>query len=56
MAFWVKDITGTAATNNITVTPNGTDTIDGVNASITINENAAARMLISDGAAAWYIL
>jgi hypothetical protein len=55
MAFWVKDITGTAATNNITVNANGSDTIDGA-ASLVINEDSAARMIISTGGTAWYIL
>jgi hypothetical protein len=55
MAFWIKDITGTAAANNITVSPNGADTIDGA-ASLTLNENSSARMLMSDGVSKWYVL
>lgn len=51
----IKDVSGTAATNNITVTPNGSDTIDGA-ASLTINENFAARWLMSDGSSKWYVL
>ena len=56
MAIWIKDITGTANTNNISITPNGGDTIDGANATYTIDENYASRMLISDGVSAWYVV
>lgn len=56
MAFWVKDITGSAATNNISIVPNGADTIDTVAATLTINEDSAARMIVSDGATSWYVL
>ncbi len=56
MAFWIKDVTGSAATNNISVVPAGSDTIDGVAATFTINENSAARMFVSDSASAWYVL
>lgn len=52
----VKDESGSAATNNITITPNGTDKIDGVNASITISENYAARGLMSDGTDNWLVI
>ena len=56
MFFAVKDITGTANTNNISVSPNGSDTIDGVNATYTIQENYASRMLVSYGVSAWYVI
>lgn len=56
MWFTIKDISGQAATNNISVAPNGTDTIDGVNATATINETYASRVLISDGVSAWYLI
>lgn len=55
MWFMVKDIDGTAATNNITVSPNGSDTIDG-GASLTINENYAGRSLMSDGVSKWFVV
>ena len=54
MAFWLKDVTGTAGTNNITVTPDGADTIDGT-ASLVINENSSVRGLVSNGTSAWYV-
>ena len=54
--FTIKDISGQAATNNITITPAGVDTIEGVAASFTLNENYASRMLMSDGVSAWYIV
>ena len=58
MAFWVKDINGQADSNNITITPNGSDTIDGGagGASLTMNEEYSSRMLISDGVSAWYVV
>ncbi len=56
MAFWIKDITGTADSFNISIVPDGTDTIEGVAATWVINEQFAARMLVSTGGTAWYIL
>ena len=56
MWFGIKDINAQADTNNITVSPNGSDTIEGVNANYTINEEYASRMLISDGVSAWWII
>ena len=56
MFFAIKDITGTAATNNITVAPNGGDSIEGVAGNYTINEGYASRMLMSDGVSAWHII
>ena len=41
----IKDEGGNAGTNNITVVPNGTDKIDGVNASFTINTNYGVTRL-----------
>jgi hypothetical protein len=57
MAFMIKDITGSAATNNITVTPNGTDQIDnaGAGVSFTISENSALYGFVSDGTSKWYV-
>lgn len=56
--MWVgiKDVTGSAATNNITVSPDGSDSVEGVAGDYTIDETYASRMLISDGVSAWYIL
>lgn len=52
----VKDASGLAATNNITITPDGTDTLEGVNSSYTIDANRAAVGLISDGVSAWHVV
>ena len=46
--FLVKDSTGTAATNNITVTASGTDTVDGAGTYI-ISSNYGSAMIISRG-------
>ncbi len=51
----IKDANGTAATNNIAVTPNGTDDIDGVNAAVTLNTNRAYITLYCDGTD-WHII
>ncbi len=56
MAFYVKDRVGSAASNNITITPNGADTIETVAASWTINEAFGSRMFISNGVAGWFVL
>jgi len=55
--MWVelKDVTGDASTYNITITPNGGDTIDG-GANHVINEDFGARVLMSDGVSAWYVV
>jgi hypothetical protein len=42
----ISDYANTAATNNITITPNGTDKIDGVNASYYFATDGAAITLI----------
>jgi len=49
----IKDVSNNAAVNNITITPNGTDTIDGVNASIVLNSNNAAVHCIVTAANKW---
>jgi hypothetical protein len=51
----IKDANGTALTNNIAVTPNGTDDIDGVNAAVTLNTARAYITLYSDGTD-WHII
>ena len=49
-----KDITGSAASNNITITPNGSDTIEGESGSLTINQAYNSVLLYSDGARQWF--
>ena len=51
--FAIKDISGQASTNNISVVPNGTNTIDGVNATKTLNDNFGWTFFISDGVSNW---
>jgi hypothetical protein len=51
----IKDEDGSAVANNITITPNGVEEIDGVNAPLTIGSNYAAVELYSDGAH-WFVL
>lgn len=52
----IKDISGAAATNNITITPNGSDSIDGVVGSFLVDANYESVNLISDGISAWYVV
>ena len=56
MTVIVKDMDGEAQANNISVAPNGSDTIDGSNSTYTIDWNNAAVWFISDGSSAWYII
>lgn len=54
--LWVvKDEAGTAATNNITINANGSDTIDGAS-SIVINNNYGSLALYTDGVSKWFTL
>lgn len=51
----VMDESGGAWTNNIEVAPDGTDTIDGVNASVSITEDYGCVQLICRNGA-WFVL
>ena len=51
----IKDSVGDAATNNITIAPNGSEKIEGVAASYTINSNYASVIVVCDGTN-WYFL
>jgi len=50
----IKD-TGAAATSNITITPNGGDTIDGA-ASLVMATNYESVTLVGDGSTGWFII
>ena len=52
----LKDGEGQANTNNITVSPNGTDTIEGDNSAFTIDTDFGAFGFISDGVSAWHVI
>lgn len=54
--FCIRDITGSASTNNITVARVGVDTIDGVAGNKTIKTNYSWTFIISDGVANWYTI
>lgn len=51
----IKDKTGSAATNNITLARNGAETIDGVAASKLLTQNLGSWWIISDNTN-WYVL
>jgi hypothetical protein len=55
--YAIEDESGVAATNNITITPNGTDKINGVNASVKITANYGRIALYSTGASpgGWFV-
>lgn len=56
MTVWIKDSGQNANTNNITIVPDGTDTIDGNNSNYVVNWDNASVTLISDGTSGWWIL
>lgn len=56
MFFMIKDQDGLAQTNNISIVPNGTDVIDGVNSPYVIDWNYGSIGLVSDGISAWYVV
>lgn len=56
MFFMLKDQDGLAQTNNISIVPDGTDVIDGANATYTIDVNYASIGLVSDGVSAWFVV
>ena len=49
----IKDVSNNASVNNITIAPNGTDQIDGVNASVKLESNSAAVHCIVTAANKW---
>lgn len=51
--YIIKDATGSAASNNITVNPSGSDTIDGAS-SISIVDNEGGIIIISNGGTQWH--
>jgi hypothetical protein len=54
--YIIKDEGGAATTNNIFVAPNGTDKIDGVNASESLVVNYESITLVCNGVDAWFII
>jgi hypothetical protein len=52
----IKDKTGSAMTNNISVVPAGSDTIEGLNVTKLLATNWGSWTLVSDGTSAWYLL
>ena len=50
----IKDIGNSASTNNITITPAGSDKIDSAS-SIVINVDYASVSLVSDGSGQWHV-
>lgn len=53
--FIIKDQSGAAAVNNITIAAGGSETIDGA-ASQIINTNYGSLRVICDGSGAWFII
>lgn len=53
--YLVKDRTGTAHTNNVTINPAGSDTIDALS-TLKLIANLGAVALVSDGTSNWQVL
>lgn len=53
--FCIKDVTGSAFANPITLDPAGTDTIEGVNANYILRDEFEWAFVISDGVSGWHI-
>jgi hypothetical protein len=53
--YYIKDATGSAQTNNITIAPNGSDQIENVNSNFLIDYNNGSFGIISDGISKWAI-
>lgn len=51
----IKDTSGNSSSNNITINPNGNDTIEGQTSAIIAN-NYDCITLISDGTSNWHII
>lgn len=54
--IFIKDVIGAANTNNITLHPDGTDTIEGINADRPLAANWGAWHMIANANGAWYML
>lgn len=53
--FCIMDRKGDAATNNVTLTPNGAETIAG-NATLVLNQDGASVIIAFDGSGNWVII
>lgn len=53
--FIIKDSTGNSLTNNITITPDGSDTIDTSASSYSLNYTFGSVMCVSDGVSNWQL-
>lgn len=56
MFCMIKDGSGSAQTNNISVVPNGTDTIDGSNSTFLLDYDRVSIGLVSDGVSKWHVV
>ena len=53
--LFIKDKSGNAATNNITVKTNGSEEIDGSSSDLVLSTDWASVQIVSDGTK-WYII
>ena len=52
----IKDEGGNATTNHLSITPNGTNTIDGSNSTTLLSVNFESLTLVCNGADSWFIM
>lgn len=52
--YFIKDISGSSHANNITISTQGSDTVDG-SSSVVVGSDYGSWMLIGDGVSSWYI-
>lgn len=51
-----KDISANASANNITIVPNGTDKIEGLNSSFIYSTSSGSLTLLSDASSNWWMI
>ena len=53
--YIIKDASGNAQIDNITIVSAGSDTIDGTTANVTLDSNYGSWDIVGDGVDAWYV-
>lgn len=53
--YWVKDSTGSGATNVISIIPNGADLIEGANSTYILKQDRGLWQIVGDGVSKWHV-